>query len=204
MADLSLTVIPNALAGLHALQTPDLDVCTVAQAYEWATEELNRLSSRFGLFFEHADAVAAGAGQFVFPLPAGHIATVQAEYNNRVLRAATVHELEAGDPVWEDAASFPPSRYVADWQATDTIRLYPIPNLAGLWALLYQLTPPSVSAASPNVTLAAPVADVLTLRVIAEARRRETDSQMPETVAACEQLIGLYESAMHSYYGGGL
>lgn len=202
--DLSLAVLPNAMAALQAATAADLDLCTVANLWEWADEELRRLARTFALFVERADGQAAGAGQFVYALPAGHLATLQLEFNGRVLRPANVHELESGDAGWEDASSFPPTRYVPDWQGADNVRLYPIPNKAGTWAVLYELEPPSVSAAQPSAPLAAPVADIVALRVIAEARRREGDSQMPEAVSACEQLIGMYEAVMRAYYGGGL
>jgi hypothetical protein len=199
MADLSIDAIPNAMLALNALTADDLEPWTLEQLYQWADEELKRLAFQFGLNVARVASRTVQA-QAVYDAPAGHIATIHVDVNGAILRPANVRELEALDSDWEDSRGTP-TRFVMDFQGTDTVRLYRVPTATVPMYFVSMLEFPEVTPKQTVVSMSPLVADSIALRVVAEARRQEGDSQMPDAVAFAEQLSGLYDQIIDTYYG---
>lgn len=162
-----------------------------------------------------------GVNQTLVPLPADHLATIRAETTTGTfLLPTTVREIEAYDDDWSETTGPAPTRWVGDGLHVAFVTLYPQPTLPGAIQLVYRKyytiaappaaplpgTPPGPMPPSPSVVpmLTSVIGDMVALRAIAEARRVETDNQMPEAVAFAESLLGVYTAALAAYYGGGM
>lgn len=205
MADISATA-QNVLYALNALTTADLAEWTEEQIYAWMDDELTRLARERGLFVERSQPIPYTPNQPLLALPSDHLATLRGSIAGMMLQFANVHEVEGLDDDWEESNTYDnPWKIIGDALRTDWARLYPIPLSPGNLQVIYQRKEPQLtSSATVAPQLPEVVADMLALRAIAEARRIETDAQLPEVVDMAEQLLGIYDQVVHAYWGEGV
>lgn len=201
MSDLYLEVMPNIMFALNAVDLADLDFWSPGQLWNFVDEELKRMAIT-GVFVNRI-GVAFASTQAQIQCPAGHISTILADVNGVVLRNKNVQILEALDSDWEEQQGAV-TDIVFDFSGEDIARLYKNPNVAGTVNFVFQGEMPAVTG-TPGVTTLTPLSNMLedqmAFRAIAEARRIETDAQMPEVVTFCEQALALYSQISAAYFG---
>lgn len=208
--DLATEVMPNAMFALHALTVADLEQWSQTELWEWADERVKKLAADYGLFVERTGLTPAGdipfaVMQSLIPLPADHLATVRVECAGVLIKPANVVEIQSYDDDWDETTAVTLTRWIGDALRVPYLTAYPKPLQAGKLSLVYEQEAPAISATQTVVPHLASVAgDVVTLHMIAEARRLETDAQIPECVSFAEQLAGLYSKVIESYFGGGM
>jgi hypothetical protein len=208
--DLATEVMPNAMFALHALTVSDLEQWSQTELWEWADERVKALAANYGLFVERTGLTETGdipfaAKQNLIPLPADHLATVRVESAGVLIKPANVVEIQSYDDDWDETTGPVITRWIGDALRVPFITPYPKPLAAGTLSLVYEQEAPAISATETVMPHLASVAgDVVTLHMIAEARRLETDAQIPECVSFAEQLAALYSKVIESYFGGGM
>jgi len=192
-------VITRLLPSLHCYRLVDLQHWTEAELLEWATQELQRLAVS-GVFTERS-TVATVANQQAYAYPARHIHTIFAALNGVTLRPATVAELSALDDAWE-TASGAVERIIPDFEGVDKFAVYKTPTAGGQTiTLIYCQSPEPLEANAPTVSAPAIIADYTWWAMLREARRKETDAQMPEVSAHAAERLALFEEAFRDYWG---
>lgn len=205
-ADLDLSpLIPLVTSALGVGGIDELESWTVGELYGYASDELDRLTGAHNVVVECAELEVAAGGPNV-AYPADRLGTLAAFWTSgatvAALRPASVRELEAREDDWEAAAG-EVTHYVEDFQGADLFRLYKQPAAPGTATLLYLAGAEDLSESQTRAPIPAPIGDALALRMIAEARRKDCDAQLPEAAAFVEQVLGLYESALSAYWGEG-
>jgi hypothetical protein len=197
--DLAAEVIPNVVAWLGGAG----DWYVMDEIHEYADDELKRLAVTYGYFVELAAPLVTTAGQATYSQPADHIATVHAAFTWALLRSMTVGEAEALDGNWTTRTAAAPTNWMVD-VSLDQIRLYHAPAGVGLLDRIYFGHPDRISSSNTVAPGLCPgVADLIALTAAAEARRRESDAQMPEVAQALDAIAALYRAAIQAYWGGG-
>lgn len=192
-------VIGRLLPSLHCYRVADLQHWTEAELIDWATRELQSLAASIGVFAERS-TVTMVANQPTYAYPARHIRTVFAAIEGVTLRPATVAELAAIDDTWE-AASGAIERIVPDFEGVDKFAVYKNPTAGGqVITLIYCQSPELLEANAPTVAAPAIIADYTWWAMLREARRKETDAQMPEVAAHAGERLQLFEEVFRAYW----
>ncbi len=189
-----------ARLGLNSVAELLTSLWTADELAQYADDEMKRLARDFGLFVQ-LGAIAVNAGQPSYPLPADATTVVQAVFNKLVLRPASVGEIESLDGAWLTATGTP-SRWIPEI-GIDTIRLYPAPTAGGTLDLVYFATAPETGTDTALRGFCQALGDFVEWVSVAEARRRESDAQMPEVAQVLDALAILYRTAIQSCWGGG-
>lgn len=202
MIDVS-ALITAMLPALQAEAVNKLTFWTETELYQWASEALRRLARSAGVFVERDTSVTVGAGGSTYTLPERHLGVLRISRAGVELEPSTIHELESLSDSWETDAGIP-DRWAGDGAGLDTIRIYPQWTAGGALDNVLFRMPADVTSGAPTVTTPAVVGDYITWRVLAEARRKESDAAMPEMADHFDQLAGLFEDVSRGYYGESL
>ena len=62
--------------------------------------------------------------------------------------------------------------------------------------------PVEITSAAATVTAPKPLEDFLAWKILAEARKKESDAAMPEVAAVFDELSALFEEVAKTYWGG--
>lgn len=195
--------LTEVYACLNATDAATLIHWTEAEIIEWANEGQRDLARRFAMWVERDATTTTADAQASYTLPTRHLSTIHVILAGRSLRAASVRELEALSSTWTTDActgTITPTRYCQDVTGTTSIRLYKIPNSALTLAIVYHEYLADL-AAGGNPDMPDAVADWLWLRMVAEARAKESDGSMPEAAKFCRDVMGVYEQAFAGYWG---
>lgn len=197
-------VLREVYPALNAAGPNDLVFWSETELYEYLDESQSRLARTCGVFVKRDTSVTSEANTGTYALPADHVSTVQADLGGVVLRARTVHELEALDALWP-ATVGEPAAFVQDLMGLGEIVLYPAPSAeygAVALGLVERVLPPALS--SSNGALAAPtcIQEYFVLSAIAAARGKQSKAEMPDVAAWLQKITGTMEQAMTEYWGG--
>ncbi len=197
-------VVSQLWAPLNANSAADAVWWTEDELYQWIDEAAKKLARRLGVFVDFDNTtIQTTAGQKDYTLPVTHIATIQADLNNSILRARNVQDLEALDSAWTTAASDRPKAFLEDTQGLTRLTLYPPPSVAfeSLFVgLTFQRVPDDVAASSPALRAPAVLQDYFWLRALAEARAKETNASMEEVSQWLNQIADQYEQVMRGIW----
>lgn len=196
-------VLGDMYPALNASGPGDLIFWSVDELYRWIDETAARLSRTIGCFVERDTSISVVLGQGPYTLPAAQVATVQADVGGAVLRARTVHELEALDSTWSQQQG-PPRAFVQDTSGVTQIVIYPMPdagNAGKTLGLVLNFTPPTIAAGTPLLSAPTVIRDYFSFRTLGEARAKETKAAMPEVATWYRELAGTMEEAMQGYWG---
>ena len=61
--------------------------------------------------------------------------------------------------------------------------------------------PVEITSAAATVTAPKPLEDYLSWKILAEARKKESDAAMPEVAAVFDELSALFEDISENYWG---
>lgn len=179
---------------------------TEAELYRYLDEAAKRLARIAGVFLERDTSVALVAATHTYALPARHVETAMAAAGGRSLDSWSVEEAEAYSSTWViDAAPLAdplPTRYLANAEGVEKIRLYPIPGtgVAGNLEVVFAATPPTIAVGLSNVQCAEVLREYFFLAALGEARGREGKGAMPEVAAWCRQMAEVLASAIAGYF----
>ncbi len=197
------TVLAEVYPQLGASGASDLVFWSQDELYRWLDEATERLARRVALFAEYNTSLTAGLANGSYGLPAGHVATLQCDLGGKVLRARTVHELEALDASWPTAVG-PPVAFAQDSQGLQLLLLYPAPDggSAGQTiGLLRRYVPSTVNLGNALAAVPTVLWEYFAFYAIAEARAAETKAAMPETASWFRGVLGMLEDTMRQYWG---
>lgn len=198
-------VIGNLWPPLNANGPADAVFWTETEMYEWFNESARRLSGCAGVFVVRDTSLTSVLATGTYALPDAHQATLQADLAGAVLRPRTVQEVEALDAAWP-ATSGPPVAFLLDVEGVKKLTLYPVPDApsaAKTIGLIMRSLPNDVSSSSGFLlSVPAGLAEYFTFSILAEARAKETQAQMPEISQWLKGLAGMMEQAIQGYLGG--
>lgn len=199
------TVITNLYPSLNATGSGDLVFWTLTELYQWADEAAKRLARAAAVFIERDTSISLVSLTASYTLPSRHLSVIYVAVNGVGLNAANVRELQALSDTWEGDACLTgetPARWATDFAGLETILLHPAPfDIANL-QIVQHVFPVEITASAHTLEAPLVVGDYLACRMLAEARRKESDAQMPEIAAAFDQRSSLYEKAFQAYFGG--
>jgi hypothetical protein len=194
-------IITSLAAALNAASVATLTSWSETELYQWADEAVKRLARAAGVFVTRTEIPIAALDNTI-PLPAGHTGTIHVSLDGAILRPANESELSARDSDWENATGVV-SRYTADTNGLDSLRVYKTPTADGTIALIAREHPADLAAASPNLAAPDPIGLYLRYLILAEARKREGDECMPDVAAHYQERLKLLDTVMQAYWGGG-
>lgn len=194
-------VILELLPTLGAGSLADLTWCLPDELYQFADEAAKRLGHRAGVFVERDTSTAVLAATPAYPTPARHIDTIHVSLGGQRLRPASVGDLASLDTTWPLTTGIV-QRYSMDAGGPGTITLYRIPEAPGTLAVIFHQFPPTIASGSSALAVATPVADYFACAIVAEARRKQSESAMPEMAEHFDQRCAMYEQIFKSYFGG--
>lgn len=198
MIDTSQT-ITELLPALNSGTTADLTWWSTDELYSYADEAAQRLARSSGAFADFDQTTAFSA---LVQNPAGCLTLLHVAANGIALRPATVREVEALSASWaSDTCPAAPSRWIEDVGGLGTITLYPIPIMCTL-DRLYHAEPAAIAAGTPTVSMPSALAALFYWAMLARARAKEGESQMPDVAAHAGQRVGELEKVALAYYGG--
>ena len=183
-------IIARVIPALHADVAANLQHWNEAELTGYIVRELERLAADNQLFAAHS-AVGTVNGQQAYSYPNRHVRTVFAAYDGTALRQASAAELAALDDGWETATGAV-ERIIADFEGLDRFALYRIPTATGKTVTIIHYQVP----VAPSI-----LGDYLVWAVLAEARRKESDGQMPEVVEHAEERLKLMRAVFAEYWG---
>lgn len=179
---------------------------TEAELYRYLDEAAKRLARIAGVFVERDASAALVAATHTYALPARAVEVAMAAAGGRALAPWSVEEAEAYSSTWVvDAAPLAdplPSRYLANAEGLDKVRLYPIPGVgvAGNFEVVFSGTPPTIAVGSSNIQCPEVLREYFFLAALGEARGREGKGAMPEVAAWCRQMAKVLASAIEGYF----
>ena len=192
-------VILDALPALNSASTADLTFWSLDELYGYCTRAIARMA-RTAAMFTNAETATLASTSAPIDSPSGSLGTAAIAVSGRTLRRVTVADIEALGTI----AATSPQRWTEDPGLSKTT-LYP-QNLGGPWTLnrIYHASPGGVTALSSTVPAAVPgaFAPYLFWSLLAEARAKEGDSQLPDVAAHAAARVAELEAAAKAYYGG--
>jgi hypothetical protein len=203
-ATLDLTeVIDGLRPALGAYKYADLVFWDQAELYAFADEAVERLARRTGGFVERDASTAIVASTAAYNAPTRHLSTIHLSIDNKALKEAGVHEIEALNDDWMSAEDDDPDHYIEDFEGTEQVRIYPTPGSGASGNLGFIFHRYSDDIVVGAATLSAPkvVGDCIGFSVLAEARDKESKGRMPEVAEWARGMAGLLEEAMREYWG---
>lgn len=192
----------DILPALGATSFGDLTWCTQTELLQWADEAGNRLAHRFGVFVEWSNTAAIAQGLSTYAVPTNHLDTLRVAVGNYRLRPSSVRELLALDSGWQQTSG-PPQRYSMDANGTQFITIYPTPTTVGTLTVIYHRYLATIAPGFSGVSIASPIADYFGYSMLAEARRKESESAMPEMAQHFDERVKLFEQIIEQYWGMG-
>lgn len=193
-------IVAELLPMLQARSIAELEHWTEAELYEYADEAAQSLARATIAFVEHDTSTLTLAGSASYRLPDRYLGMLHVALSGAALRRAPVREIEALDAQWP-TASGPVSHYILDELGLDSFRLYKIPATGGaVLALVYASRPETISAAHATLAAPSPLADLLRLAILREARGREGDAAMPEVAVNIREFERILTAAAVEYW----
>jgi hypothetical protein len=196
-----LGLILDLLPALNAVSAASSDLMwwTSDELYQFADEAV-KLLARTAAVFAAADFVATSAGVAEYALPSGALWMIQASVNGNAIRPSTVREIEALDPNWQTTPGAA-GRWIQDI-GLGQVRLYPVPVGIGTLERVCHIERTAISAGNPTLTGAPlPFGGFVLHAMLAAARGKEGDAQMPDVAAHANARVSLYLSVFASYWG---
>lgn len=145
--------------------------------------------------------IAIDGGVAVYSWPTKHVGTVQVSAGDKVLREASISELEALSPDWTTETAAAPSHWVGNWQGVQTFRMYPSPNDDGEWSVIDIEYPDQVTPGNLTVDFPSVLGELFVLQMAYKALRAETRGARPETAQMIEQMMKPIQDLIGLYWG---
>lgn len=199
-----MPVLDYVHTSLNASGSNDLIFWADTELYQYMDEGAQRLSRIVGCFVDHDTSLVSATNVGSYALPTNQVATVQADLEGTTLRPRTVRELNALDASWASTTGEPVA-FVQDVQGTAHIQLYPAPTSPynGLTiGLVLHFYPPTISQATPVISVSPVVQDYFGLRAIAGARGKQSKGEMPDVAEWLRGLGDWMEQVMLEVWGG--
>ena len=179
-----------------------------AELYQFADDATKKIAYRSSLFISFDTSVAVVADSGVYDLPASHIFTLYALFedldgNVSPLRLTTVRDLWALDSIWSTSTAAAPTRCSLDAGSVGTITLYPVPTQPGTLEQICQEHPADVTQAASTVNVPTPLVDYYSYVMLAGARAKESDYRMSEMAEHFKARVDMYEQVFEHLWGPG-
>lgn len=204
--------MPMLYAELNAAGAADLVFWSADELTRYADQELSRLTGGLVLFTDARD-VAGIAGQSAYdlahttndaPLDTRFISLIHAAWSGSSLSPMNMREVEARDANWTATTAIAPTNWIGDWLATGFLMAYPQPTQNGTLTVFCQRNAPTLATGATALPAPDALADLLHLRVLADARSKRSDAWMPEAAALSDQIADLMEKVFQAYYGSAM
>lgn len=183
---------------------PALNATSAADAVFWADPEIfdyfdecaKKLARGTPLFVTYDSTLSSISNQGNYALPIYHVNSIQVDLAGAVLYPRTVKELEALDAGWQGTTGTPTS-FLEDVGGLVYITLYPAPSTGGAAInIVMQRLPNDVSVGSAIIFAPQVLREYFTFYAIAEARAKESPSQMPEISQWLKGVLGMMDQAI--------
>ena len=204
--DLDVTLVLGDLWPLlNASSESDAVFWTEAELYQWADEATQELARLVGIFVERDTTISTANGARSYTLPTRHISSIHVALGNKPLEPASIPELEARDDTWKTGASAAANadvkRWYGDGDGVEKIGLYKVPSAIATLAVIHHQFLATIDSGNPTLSAPSPLRDYLLWAVLAEARRKESDSTMPEVAAHADERVKLLRTVFQAYWG---
>jgi len=201
MADFS-DFISQTVPVLHGHVAADLVFWSQDELLRWLDDRVKHLATKGAFVVRNTVALVNGTASY--DQPDRTLSVIHVAHNHKPLKASSSNELEALTPTFDTTTGDALERWYAD---NTSISFQPVPNAVAVAAAStaevitheYPATVDGVEAVDIPVPLV--VLDMFAVEVIAEAYRREGDSQLPEAAQQLDKLAGLYQSAVEQLWG---
>jgi hypothetical protein len=202
--------LPMLYAELNAAGREDLVFWTFDELVRYGYLELSKLTTGLMLFVD-ARNLSGIANQPAYdlahttddqPKDTGFVSLIHAVWNGASLAPMNMREVEARDANWVTTTGTP-SAWIGDWLTSGMLMLYPSPAAPGTLTVFCQRgdPPPAIGSIVPAPDA---LADLLHMRVLADARSKRSDAWMPEAAALADQIADVLEKAFTAYYGSAM
>jgi hypothetical protein len=204
--------LPMLYAELNAAAAADLVFWSQDELTRYADLELSKLTTGLMLFVDAQDLVGI-ANQPAYdlahttddiPKDTGFVSLIHFVWGGAYLTAMNMREVEARDANWASATAAVPSSWIGDWLASGMVVVYPQATQNATATIFCQRGAPAIATGSTSLPAPAALADLLHLRVLADARAKRSDAWMPEASALADQIADVLEKAFAAYYGSAL
>lgn len=204
--------LPMLCAELNAAGTPDLVFWSKDELVRYADLELSKLTSGLMLFVDAQD-LAGIANQSAYdlahttddtPRDTHFVSLVHAVWAAAALSPMNMREIEARDANWSTSTAAAPTNWIGDWLASGMIVAYPQPTQNATFTVFCQRGAPPIATGSTSLPAPDALADLLHLRVLADARSKRCDAWMPEAAALADSIADVLEKAFAAYYGSAM
>jgi hypothetical protein len=197
--------ISQVVPVLHAHVPGDLVFWTQDELLRWLDDRVKNLAKK-GAFVVRNTITLVDATA-TYDLPDRTLSVIHVAHASKPVKASSTTELEASTPTFATTTGDALERWYADRIGAGKIGLQPVPNAVAVAAaataeVITHEYPATVDGVE-TITIPVPlvVLDMFAVEVIAEAYRREGDSQMPEAAQQLDKLAGLYQSAVEQLWG---
>lgn len=204
--------IPMLCAELNAAGTADLAFWTQDELVRYADLELSKLTTGLMLFVDAQD-LAGIANQSAYdlahttddtPKDTYFVSLVHVVWAGAALTPLNMREVEARDANWSTSTAAAPTSWIGDWLASGMIVAYPQPTQNATFTVFCQRGAPPIAVGSTSLPAPDALADLLHLRVLADARSKRCDAWMGEAAQLADSLADVLEKAFAAYYGSAL
>lgn len=190
---------------LHASDEATLRWWTEADLRGWANDAIQLLARTATLFVRRDASVTTGIGTRTYGLPALHLATLHATYDNQPLRATDRALIDALDYAADTAlcgAGEVPKRWYEDTLGVHAqIGVYPSPSAARTLAVIFSQQPAVFVNTASTIPIPRALKAYLEDYVLGEAWLHDSDFSMPEIAAHLKDKRGFYSELYRAYWG---
>jgi hypothetical protein len=170
-------------------------------AMDRAAEDLCRHAT---MRVEAASVGDTASGQAVYAMPPRTLQPIAVICDGEHLADRAPDQLEALSALWQSHVTDRPHAAVYGLDGVQAFRLTPTPASSGAPLTLLGVTRvPSISGATPTISVPYVMGEYFYLSIVREARSREGPASMREVATAADQIMALIERAAADLWGGG-
>jgi len=197
--------ISQVVPCLHGHVAADLVFWSQEELLRWLDDRVKHLAKKGAFVVRNTVTIVNGTA--TYDLPARTLSVIHVAHASKPIKASSTTELESRTPAFATATGDAPERWYTDRIGAGKIGFQPVPNAVAVAAastaevITHEYPAPADGVETVSIPVPLVVLDMFAVEVIAEAYRREGDSQCPEIAQHLDKLAGLYQSAVEQLWG---